>query len=93
MPDQNPTLGRIVRYVLSQADVTVINARRAANDTEANPVSAGMEFAADVVAIGGNDDSGFTCNLTVKLDGRDTHWVQGPTQGYQNGQWHWPSVN
>jgi hypothetical protein len=93
MTDQNPDIGRIVRYILSQADVAQINARRAANDTEANPVAAGMEFAAIVVAIGGNDDSGFSCNLKVQLDGRDTLWQQGPEQGYQPGQWHWPNVS
>lgn len=93
MTDQNPDIGRIVRYILSQPDVAAINARRAGSDVEANPVSAGMEFPAIVVAVGGNDDSGFSCNLKVLLDGRDTMWSQGPAQGYQPGEWHWPNVS
>lgn len=93
MTDQNPTPGRFVRYILDQADVSLISSRRAADGIAGNPITSGMEFPALVVVADGNDDEGFFCNLQVFLDGEDpTFWAQEPEQGYQPGQWHWPTV-
>lgn len=91
--DQTPVIGRIVRYTLDQADVNFITARRAAAAIEANPVSSGMEFAAMIAFVGGNEDTGTYINLRVILDGNDFYWAEQPDQGYGTGQWHWPSVS
>lgn len=91
--NQTPSIGRIVRYTLDQADVNYITARRAAAEIEANPVAAGMEFPAIIAAVGGNEDTGTYLNLRVVLDGNDFFWAEEPIQGYGAGEWHWPAVS
>lgn len=97
-----PTLGRIVHYVLSEQDAQAINKRRAdfAAACEANggpppagwiahvgnTAVAGQYFPAKIVAIG----EGGAVNLQVALDGTDIHWATSRAEGSDHGTWRWP---
>jgi hypothetical protein len=86
-----PTIGRIVHYRLSDADVDLIAQRRA--DTDAgggvigNSVATGEVYPANVVRTFGGDHS---VNLQVQLDGYDTYWATSRREGTEPGTWCWP---
>lgn len=93
----NPaTIGRIVLYRLSEADVNYLQIRRYAEMQEAStrvmppyhePLAAhvGEQFPAVIV----RSRSDFP-NLHVLLDGPDSLWVVKVSQGDRNGMWSWP---
>lgn len=92
-----PTLGRIVHYVLSEADAEAVNRRRDDFDTATpghtglqahvgNRAEAGQVFPATVVRTFGGD----AANLQVSLDGTDTYWATSRQEGDQPGTWCWP---
>jgi hypothetical protein len=100
----NPTIGRIVHYVLTEQDADAINRRRAdaikSRTADAhsgailhngNTATAGDTCPAMVVRIfpGGTEASG-GCNLQVFLDGNDTYWATSRVEGAEPGQWCWP---
>ncbi|WKU03743.1 hypothetical protein [Micromonospora sp. HUAS LYJ1] len=97
-----PTIGRIVHYRLSDADVAAINAGRdtIAVQKHRNPVSAGQVYPATITAV--FDEASGTANLVVQLDGTQQHWVTSrkrgePADGHEPsggtippGTWCWP---
>jgi hypothetical protein len=85
-----PSIGRLVRYVLSQTDVDVINQRRIDTCSQfvdpavnrirkvqihhGNPVRAGDTCTMLITSIWGAG-AGETVNGQVFLDGTDSHWA------------------
>lgn len=86
MPDQQPTLGRIVQYVLNEGDVAAINQMHP-DKSKRNPVRAGQTLPAIVVATFG----GTTVNLRVLLDGYGEYWATSRQEGDGPFYWHWPA--
>lgn len=89
-----PSIGRIVHYKLTDGDVSQINDQAPARDpnsglTRRNPVAAGQEFPAQIVAVF-NEAAG-TCNLVVQLDGAAQYWATSRSHGDEPGQWAWPT--
>ncbi len=96
-----PSQGRIVAYILSEADAIEINRRRAdaaakldwhrENKTGAvvhsgNPVTAGDTYPMVITKVWGPSE-GSAVNGQLLLDGNDTLWVTSRTQGV--GEYHW----
>jgi len=97
------TIGRIVRYTLTEQDANAINKRRADATTNrqtdpleangyvahvGNHAEAGQVFPATVVRV--FDPSTTTANLQVTLDGNDTYWATSVAEGEGQGRWSWP---
>jgi hypothetical protein len=81
----NPTVGRIVHYVLTEDDVEGL---------QGNHSSIGAHRPALVIAVYPTG-----CNLSVTLDGPNdspsdnvaTHlWAGTVPEGTEPGTWHWP---
>lgn len=105
MSEQQPTIGRIVHYRLSQYDADAINKRRAdAKNLNAAGVTvtlASQELGPQI-HVGNHATAGDVCpamvvrtfgaaaNLQVFLDGNDTYWATSRTEGDTNGAWTWP---
>ena len=95
-----PTIGRIVRYCLSQQDAAGINRRRVSLHLDpvtdgyvfhtGNHANAGDVLPATIVRVNGRPLGGV--NAQVLLDGNDTLWVTGvmKSEGPLVGCWHWP---
>lgn len=85
---ESPTPGRIVQFVLDPPAVTAIT-EVAARRRHAPPAIA-VGTIAPAIVVGG---SGPIVNLTVFLDGPDTHYAAGvPLDAEQTpGTWHWPA--
>jgi hypothetical protein len=86
MPDQTPTLGRIVQYVLNEGDVAAINQMHP-DKSKYNQVRAEQTLPAIVVATFG----GTTVNLRVLLDGYGEYWATSRQEGDGPFYWHWPA--
>lgn len=97
-------IGRIVRYVLSEADAAAIRRRRVAKPHEhtwpmgaqahvGNPPSKGDVVPLIVVRVFpdefGPDIPGV--NGQAFLDGNDSLWLTSVREGAVPGTWHWPS--
>lgn len=93
------SVGRIVRYRLTEQDAQSVNKRRkdaenfGARDNQTgyavhvgNTVTAGDEFPAVVVRVWPDG----LINAQVLLDGTDTVWVTSRPEGDGPGAWHWP---
>lgn len=95
------TIGRIVHYVLTEADAATINAIRhaapgaligdPAPGPQGNPVAPGEVLPAIVVRVWGPE----CVNLQVWLDGNDSLWKTSATQASspdvnEPGCWDWP---
>jgi hypothetical protein len=80
---QTVSVGRIVTYVLTDADADLINQRA----TLANPAQAGDEYPALVVRVFGPP----LANLQVFYDGEGSYWATSRTEGDTQGTWHWPA--
>lgn len=90
-----PTIGRIVRYKLTDQDVNEI-VHHEGEDGTVNHLDAGEEVAAVVVRVfhdypapeGGTRDA---CNLRLLIDGSTRlPWVTSRHEGTEPGTWHWP---
>lgn len=89
-----PTIGRVVLYKLSEADVIAIdrdvpqNVQRTDGSTRCrrNGVGPGQVFPAQVVSAWGNSSA----NLAVALDGDCTYWATSRSEGDGPGRWSWP---
>jgi hypothetical protein len=104
MADQKPSVGRIVRYMLTGADVLQINRRR--KDASANLGSIRTDALGYVVHAGNQAEAGqvlpmmivrvwgdtpaSAVNGQVLLDGNDTLWVTSRCAGQGQGFWRWP---
>jgi hypothetical protein len=102
--DQQPSIGRIVHYRLSDYDAAAINKRRAdANNPDANGVTLARQETGAQIHHGNHAAVGDVCpamvvqtfggdaaNLQVFLDGNDTYWATSRPNGDDNGTWHWP---
>lgn len=77
-----PALGKIVKYVISQDDVTYM-----LNDRGRVPgnLHSGQELPAIIVHPGFPPST--SVNLHVFLDGPDWHYVMASPQGSGEGQW------
>lgn len=90
-----PSVGRIVQYVLSADDADVINRRRVPRATAAAP---GVMFHVGNSAKPGDVFPLLVCRIWVSdmvngqvfLDGSDTLWVTSRHEGTEPGTWHWP---
>lgn len=91
------TVGRIVHYILNQADADAINRRRSAKPNW-------PEWPEGAIAhVGNTAQNGDTLpmivcrvwgeagvNGQVFLDGNDSLWVTSRHEGNDPGDWHWP---
>lgn len=89
---ETPTIGRMVHYTLSEADVDrIIGA-----GLNSNNLRAGSEFSAVVLSLPAHHGDRQPANLTVFLDGPMTYWAIGKlqdaaaTEARTPGTWHWP---
>lgn len=100
-PKQVPTVGRIVHYRLSEDDAANINQRRHLSELappsewgfqahRGNRAEPGQVFPATIVRTFGDDEES-AVNLSVQLDGNDTHWATSRTLGDVDGTWSWPA--
>ena len=84
--------GRIVHYVLSDADVETIERSRltASPGFSGNRTSPGDHVPAMVVNVLLDSPTGMA-NLTCFLDGHDTHWAASRQFDAEGKQltWHW----
>lgn len=85
MPEQKPTLGCIVQYVLNEGDVAAIDQLHP-DKSKYNPVRSGQTLPAIVVATFG----GTTVNLRVLLDGYGEYWATSRQEGDGPFYWAWP---
>lgn len=86
----NPTIGRIVHYRLSDQDIELIAEHRRETDRQGNTAYAGDVYPALVVRVF-DIDGVMSANLQVFLDGPDTFWAT--SRGYSTeteGCWFWP---
>lgn len=105
MTEQKPSIGRIVRYTLHEADVDAINRRR--NDAYnsmaehranadgsqihiGNAVNPDESYPMIITRVWG-DQPNSAVNGQVLLDGNDTLWVTSRGCGDQAGQYAWPT--
>ncbi|MFK0173426.1 hypothetical protein ACIQU5_32050 [Streptomyces sp. NPDC090306] len=83
-----PTIGRIVLYQLAEQDAATITAVRQQTGRQGNSVRAGDVFPALVVGVWAGSSG--PLNLSVFLDGQDTHWATSRVEGREPGNWAWP---
>ena len=98
---QQPAIGRIVLYTLTEDDAKAINKRRddftehrkhiSYRDTGyishfGNEAREGDVYPAVVIRVWPGD----LINAKVLLDGTDTFWATSRHQGDENGNWNWP---
>lgn len=95
--DQKPSIGRIVRYTLSEEDATVINSRRkdlravvGIPVTVGNSVSAGEVYPMVITRVWGDQPTSVV-NGQVLLDGNDLHWVTSVSHGEGERHYTWPA--
>ncbi|GAA4002736.1 hypothetical protein GCM10022631_11820 [Deinococcus rubellus] len=99
----NPSIGRIVHYVLSAQDADQINRRRTTGPSIAErikdeqwPLGAQAhignraEEGQHVAAIVVNVFGPATCNLQCFLDGNDVFWATSQLEGSAPSTWHRP---
>lgn len=80
-----PTVGRIIHYVVTEADRAHVEALKATG-IEINPLSTLQHLPAIVIVPW----SELTVNAQVLLDGATVLWKTSITQGTVPGTWHWP---
>lgn len=101
MPEQQPSIGRVVHYRLTEHDAKDINRRRtdfhesrSADERTGfvghvgNHAAEGDVYPATIVRVW--NETTATCNLQVLLDGTDTYWATSRAEGPDAGNWHWP---
>ena len=104
---QIPTVGRIVRYTLSEDDAKRINKRRddavaTAHAHKLNPEATGKQVHIGNVARTGDVHPMIIVRCwgttpqspvtgQVMLDGNDTFWVTSVTVGEGSRRWAWPT--
>lgn len=93
------TIGRIVRYWLTDWDVSeIINRRTRANHilgqntVMGTTPCVGQVLPMIVTSVFDDPTRGFVpvVNGKVFLDGDDNYWVEGIPEGNGPGEWHWP---
>lgn len=99
-----PTIGRIVHYMLTQADADAISSRRRDADNHMHThrsratgvmvhvgeyAYAGNVFPMLIVKTWGQVE-GAAVNGQVMLDGNDCLWVRSVIEGNAMGQYSWP---
>lgn len=88
-----PTIGRIVHYRVTEANVEFIRARRNAVHSilRGNEVDVGDVFPLLIVRVWGAQPSSYV-NGQLFLDGNDQIWVTSTKAGEGIGEFTWPSV-
>lgn len=91
MPENpQPTVGRIVHYVLNEAEAELLRAaHEPAIGRTLNTPRAGQPYPAMVTAVFGPA----TVNLVVRLDGAAEWWATSrllADDEHTAGRWHWP---
>lgn len=89
MPEQQPSIGRIVHYTLTQVDADEINQRRVGTAQTGNQAQEGDVYPAMIVRIFGATPES-AVNLQVFLDGNDSYWATSRTLGEGPFYWAWP---
>lgn len=100
-----PSIGRIVHYALSAADVEAVTRRRddyrnvgpewpaGAQAHVGNQPSAGVLVPMIITAVFPNEyPDGPGVNGQALLDGNDSLWVTSAREGSSHGQWSWPGL-
>jgi hypothetical protein len=80
-----PSIGRIVRYKLSDDDALSININRQESQSLGNVAWPGDVYPAMVVRTWDT-----SVQLQVFLDGPDTYWATSVLEGDGERQWSWP---
>ena len=89
MSGQIPTIGRIVKYTISEQDAANINALSGFEHNNANKAYAGQIFPMMIVATWGNYP-GALVNGQVFVDGNFTIWVTSINEGVGYRSYSWP---
>jgi len=100
---QDPSIGRIVHYTLSEQDAAQINKRRSdARNLNAAGVTLASQGLGPQIHIGNPVAAGdvfpamvvkvhsWSANLQVFLDGNDTFWATSVAEGDGELHWQWP---
>lgn len=106
MPEQKPTVGRIVNYRLSEEDAVQINRRRTTGKAIADRIVEEKWPLGAQAHIGNEAKAGdvlpmiivkvwsdVCVNGQVFLDGNDTFWGLSRNLGDQESNWNWPTRN
>lgn len=81
-----PTVGRIIHYVVTEADRAHVDALRAEGIVHLNPLSTQQHLPAIVIVPWSEE----TVNAQVLLDGATVLWKTSIKHGTVPGTWHWP---
>lgn len=81
-----PTVGRIIHYHLSEQDASLVNQMRETQAMVGNAATAGTVLPLIVTAAHSSEG----VNGQVLCDGDDSIWVTSAHEGTQPGQWSWP---
>lgn len=89
---QTPSIGRIVHYMLTNAQALAINEERKASvgDKRGTLCLAGDVFPMIITRVHQFMPQGI--NGQVFLDGDDSWMITHATEGTGPGQWHWPQA-
>lgn len=98
--NKNLTVGRIVRYVLSDADAAQINKRYNDYAKADKTVDTGFQAHVGNRAKAGDVLPLIICkvwesgsiNGQVLLDGNDQFWATSREEGDEPGKWAWPEI-
>lgn len=94
MPEQTPTIGRVVHYTLAEHEASALAELHADEiGRTLNRPRAGQAYPAVIVAVWG-DQPGSAVNLRVQLDGLAEHWATSrciADEHQTEGRWAWPA--
>lgn len=90
---QQPTIGRIVHYRLSERDVESITGARLNNTSLFGSIPKAGDVVPLIITRVWPDEYGegvAGVNGQAFLDGNHSHWVTSAKEGADNGEWSWP---
>lgn len=89
VPEQKPSIGRIVHYTVTSQDAVAISRRRATQIHTGNEVVVERVYPMIITRVWGDEPTS-AVNGQVLLDGNDAHWVTSVTAGDGPGRFTWP---
>lgn len=89
---QQPSIGRVVHYRLTQYDVDSIERRKTAAGAVANPHTVGQVVPLDIVLVWPDEHGAGVpgVNGQAKIDGNFQLWITSAREGTEPGTWSWP---
>lgn len=84
-----PSIGRIVHYRLSAADVGTLTSWHRQSGAQGSPIREGQVVAMIITAVALTAEQHFV-NGQCFLDGELRYWVKGADFGEMPGTWSWP---